>query len=135
MALIPVTILTGFLGSGKTTLLKHILTEDHGKKIAVIVSDSCCVPRRMGVTAFALVTSGIDPFVAQKGKPDLFGRALRFTQEAIADQLATTANMVMGNADQSTPAAIIRDHGISLSPFDGWVKGIEPEEDLFRSMI
>ena len=39
MALIPATILTGFLGSGKTTLLKRVLSETHGQKIAVIENE------------------------------------------------------------------------------------------------
>ena len=101
---------------------------------AVIITDSCVRPRRWGVTAYALAVSGIDPLKDEAGKSDLFGRKLRITKEAIADQLATAANMLMGNADQCTPAVIIRDHGIELSEFEGWVPGIEPEEDLFKCL-
>ncbi|KAK2158294.1 hypothetical protein LSH36_173g02001 [Paralvinella palmiformis] len=36
---VPVTIITGFLGVGKTTLLNYVLTEQHGKKIAVILNE------------------------------------------------------------------------------------------------
>ena len=36
---IPVTVLTGYLGAGKTTLLNRILSENHGKKYAVIVNE------------------------------------------------------------------------------------------------
>jgi coenzyme F420-0:L-glutamate ligase/coenzyme F420-1:gamma-L-glutamate ligase len=111
------------------------LVQGLNRNCAVIVCDSCCRPRRLGVTAFALTACGMDPLKSEVGHTDLFGRELRVTVEALADQLATAANILMGNAGQSTPAAIIRDHGIPLSSFCGWVDGIEPEEDLFRSMM
>ncbi len=103
--------------------------------IAVIISDSCVRPRRWGVTAYALAVAGFDPLKDEAGREDLYQRKLRITKEAVADQLATAANMLMGNADQAIPAVIIRDHGIPFSDFVGWVPGIEPAEDLFQGMI
>ncbi len=103
--------------------------------VPVIISDSCCRPSRLGVTAFALVCCGIDPLRSEVGKKDLFGKTMRVTHEAIADQLATAANAVMGNAAQCTPAAIIRDHGLPSSDFCGWVDGIEEGEDMFGTVL
>lgn len=115
--------------------LRFHIKERAGVNIAVILTDSCCRPRRLGVTAFALTVSGFDPLVSQAGKNDLFGHPLRITTEAIADQLATAANFLMGNAGQATPAVIIRDHGIPLSDYEGWVHGIEPHDDLFAGIL
>jgi hypothetical protein len=58
---IPVTVLTGYLGAGKTTLLNRILSENHGKKYAVIINEFgelgvrrdriCCVPKAFCTSA------------------------------------------------------------------------------------
>ena len=115
--------------------LRKELSDISGKNIAVIITDSCCRPRRVGVTAIALTVSGIDPLQSQIGKDDLYGQDLRMTEEATADQLATAANFVMGNADQSIPAVVIRDHNLELSDYEEWVPGIDAEDDLFKGML
>ncbi len=107
----------------------------HAPRIGIIITDSHCQPRRTGVSAFAMTVSGFQPLQSQVGRKDLFGKELRITTEALADQLATAANFLMGNAAQSTPAVIIRDHGITVKEWEGWVPGISKEEDLFRGLI
>ena len=115
--------------------LREEIQNKTGKNVAVILTDSCCRPRRIGVSALALVVSGIDPLFSHIGKKDLFGNELKMTQETRADQLATAANMIMGNADESTPAAIIRGNEIELTDYEGWVPGLNPEVDLFAGIM
>lgn len=115
--------------------LRTAIKKKQNVNVAIVISDSCVRPRRWGVTAFALTIAGLDPLSPQQGKKDLYGKELRITTEAIADQLATAANFLMGNADQATPAVIIRKHGLTLSEFSGWVPGIEPDEDLFSGIL
>ena len=115
--------------------LRDALKSETGKRVGIIMTDSCCRPRRLGLTAMALTVCGIEPLQSQIGEKDLFGHELTMTHEAIADQLATAANFLMGNADQSTPAVLLQDHGLPLTDFCGWVPGIEREQDLFRGLF
>lgn len=103
--------------------------------LPVIISDSVCTPRRRGVTAVALAYAGMRPLQSAVGVPDLFGRPLTITTEALADQLATAANAAMGNAGQSTPAALVTSVPLTREDAWGWVPGIAPEEDLFAGAL
>ena len=67
-----------------------------------------------------------------RGRPDLYGRALRVTQTGFADEIAAAATLVMGEADEAQPAVLV--HGLAWSgPSSQAVGLVRPaDEDLFR---
>lgn len=83
----------------------------------------------------ALTVAGFDPIISQVGKQDLFGHDMTMTSEAVADQLATAANYIMGNINQAIPAVVIRGHTLPMTQFSGWVPGMSAEEDMFQGMF
>jgi putative folate metabolism gamma-glutamate ligase len=77
--------------------------------VGVIITDSKTTPLRWGVTGVALAHSGFHAINDYRGTPDLFGRPLRMTKVNIVDALATAAVLVMGEGNEQTPLALIRD--------------------------
>ncbi|MCS7117062.1 MAG: coenzyme F420-0:L-glutamate ligase [Nitrososphaerota archaeon] len=76
--------------------------------VAVIISDTTGRPFRRGYVNVAIGISGISPILDLRGKNDIFGRRLRVKMIAIADELASAAELIMGNADERIPVAIVR---------------------------
>lgn len=77
------------------------------KKVGVIITDSKTSPLRWGTTGVAIAHSGFSALNNYIGKPDIFGKLLRITKANIMDALAVTAVVVMGEADEQTPLAVI----------------------------
>lgn len=84
-------------------------------KAGVVIVDSFCAPLRRGVIGIALANSGFQGVNDLRGSKDLYGNTLKFTQEAVADSLATMANYVMGQGNGSTPFAIIRNAPVKFT--------------------
>jgi coenzyme F420-0:L-glutamate ligase / coenzyme F420-1:gamma-L-glutamate ligase len=78
------------------------------EKLGVIVSDSRVTPTRLGTVGMAIAVSGMRPTIDMRGKKDLFQNKLKVTIIALADQLASAAELCMGEAAESTPVVIIR---------------------------
>jgi coenzyme F420-0:L-glutamate ligase/coenzyme F420-1:gamma-L-glutamate ligase len=101
--------------------------------VAVIVSDTHGRPLRQGEINIAIGLAGANPIKDRRGEKDLFGYILRIKQTAIADELASAAELVIGQADEGIPAAIIRGYNYPKSDHASAKELIRPKEkDLFQ---
>jgi coenzyme F420-0:L-glutamate ligase/coenzyme F420-1:gamma-L-glutamate ligase len=79
-----------------------------GKEVVVIISDTQGRAFREGAIGTAIGISGMNALWDRKGEKDLYGRELQTTSIAVADELASTASILMGQADEGIPVVIIR---------------------------
>jgi coenzyme F420-0:L-glutamate ligase / coenzyme F420-1:gamma-L-glutamate ligase len=120
------------LNSDKSAkIIQTKIFNETGKKVAIIISDTFGRPFRMGQTNCAIGISGLDAILDYSGTLDSFNRILRVTAIAIADELSSAAELVMGKT-KKCPVSIIRDY--SYDSADGNFSDlIRPEnEDLFK---
>ncbi|MBI4527716.1 MAG: coenzyme F420-0:L-glutamate ligase [Deltaproteobacteria bacterium] len=98
---------------------------------AVIISDSFGRPWRMGTVDVAVGVSGLKPVKDERGKTDRYGYELKASVSAIADEMASAAELVMGKTD-GVPVAIVR--GYEIENEEGSARElVRPEAtDLFR---
>ena len=88
--------------------IKTELEEKFGREIGVIIADSRTQPLRLGTVGLAVAVAGIEPIKDFRGHPDLYNRPLRITKSAVADNLASAAQILLGEADEQVPIVVIR---------------------------
>ena len=98
--------------------LRRALRAEFGVNIGLILTDSWLMPGRLGTTGVALATAGFHPIQDERGKSDLFGNPMHVTQRGIADTICAAAQLVMGERDEATPLAIVRNSGVELGDFE-----------------
>lgn len=96
-------------------LIRQALEEHYGVALGVILTDSWLMPGRSGTTGVALAMAGFEPLQDERGKLDLFGNPMAVTQRSIADTICIAAQLVMGERDEATPIAVVRNAPITLT--------------------
>jgi coenzyme F420-0:L-glutamate ligase / coenzyme F420-1:gamma-L-glutamate ligase len=107
-----------------------------GVEIGVVVSDSRLMPTRKGTVGVALAAAGMEAIVDLRGKPDLFGNVLKVTSQAIADDLCSGAQIVMGEANESTPIVLVR--GLKAKARKGYAMSsfaVDPEQCVYMRSL
>lgn len=104
-----------------------------GCDVAVIISDTHGRPLRMGEINVAIGIAGLKPIRDRRGEKDLFDYVLKVKQTNIADELASAAELVIGQAKEGIPAAIIRGYNYQPAENASAAELARPKEkDLFR---
>ena len=96
-------------------LRKKIMQKFRLKSLGVIVTDSRLMPMRAGALGIALGYSGFKGIRNYIGKKDIFGRVLKISKTNIADSLATSAVLCMGEGKEQQPLALIKDAPVIFS--------------------
>lgn len=112
--------------------LRDTLCGRQGVNVGVIISDSWGRPWRLGTTGAALGVAGFRPLRDLRGAPDLFGAPLQHSLQAVGDELAAAANLIMGQAAEGVPAVLVR--GFAFQAEDGAARDLQRprEQDVFR---
>jgi coenzyme F420-0:L-glutamate ligase len=105
-----------------------------GMTIAVLIIDSRTHPMRYGCSGVAIGCSGIPAVIDERGRKDLFGRELKVTRRAVADNLASAAELLMGEADEGIPAVLVRGLDLPIGDYEG-IEQIPADECLFMGII
>ena len=112
--------------------IRDIIGATLGVNVGVIISDTFGRPWRKGLTDVAIGVAGIAGVVDLRGTPDSLGRIMQVTEVAVADELASAAELVMGKSS-GVPVAVVR------GADETWFRNSNiselvrpPQEDLFR---
>ena len=103
-----------------------------GTSPAVVISDSFGRPWRRGTVGVALGVAGLPALLDMRGQPDLFGRRLEASIVGLADEIASAASLLMGQADEAIPAVLLRGLRYTVAPLPAAALLRDAMEDQFR---
>ena len=112
--------------------LRAELKDRLGTDVGVIVNDSVGRPWRIGTMGLASGIGGLPAVLDLRGDTDLFGRELRVSEEAVADELAAAASLLQGQGAEGRPVVLVRGYTSSAAPQPATAALRAPEEDMFR---
>ncbi|MSP97982.1 MAG: coenzyme F420-0:L-glutamate ligase [Betaproteobacteria bacterium] len=117
---------------GSCQAMRDRLMKRFGVEIGVIMNDSIGRAWRNGIVGTAIGVAGVPALLDRRGAPDRFGRKLEITMIGVADEIAAAASILMGQADEGTPAVHMR--GVPYGRRDSSVRELirARDEDLFR---
>lgn len=112
--------------------IRNTIKAQLGIDVAIIISDTHGRPFREGAINIAIGIAGFVPIKNYIGLTDLFGYELRTTKIAIADELASAAELLMGEADEGNAVIVIRGYSYEKGRGSATMLVREAERDLFR---
>ena len=113
------------------SLLKERIEQKTGKNISVIISDTFGRPFRLGQTDVAIGIAGLEPILDYNGKPDTFGKIMQVTAIAVADEICSASELVMGKVEKC-PIVIVRNYSYNFSNAKIQELLRSEHDDLFR---